>query len=328
MSIGVQSAAAGPKDKRVKCKLPAMKSPPKLPAGYPKPGEVTYTSAVQAGPTLIVHGYFAAGLDEALNEYKAAVARAHYVNLHTEHDPHDAEINYSSPTTTGQIALRDDCKEASTTEIQITSRPKNPTAATLPSWFTGLRTAVNDFVRETGNRDKDGSARSLAALKTAYAATKTRLKVKAPDETAALAMWIAKSTASLKTGNLAAAHTYAVNMTKELSDASDKITGGAVVRAPGIGGIFAQLKQDAHDLSQEVGFHDTPGTKRALATFTKDFGAHRAQIAARSKKAATLISAALANLTDEVTAGDKAGIARTTTALVATVNAAAKLAGA
>jgi len=58
---------------RVKCRLPAMRTAPKLPVGYPKPAGVTYTSAVQAGPSLIVHGYFAAGLDESLNEYKAAV---------------------------------------------------------------------------------------------------------------------------------------------------------------------------------------------------------------------------------------------------------------
>jgi hypothetical protein len=321
-------ARAGTADTRVKCKLAAVKVAPKLPAGYPKPPEVTYTSSVQAGPTLIVHGYFAAGLDEALNEYKAAVAKAHYVNLHTEHDPHDAEINYSSPTTTGQIALRDDCREANTTEIQITSRPKNPgtPAATVPAWFVKLRSSVNDLVRETANRDKDGSARALAELKTTFTASKAKLKVKAPDETAALTMWIAKASAALKAGNLAGAHTYAVNMTKELSDAADKITGGGVVPGPGIVGTFAQLKQDAHDLSQEVGFHDTPGTKRALATFTTDFNAHRAQIAAQSAKAASLISNALADLTTEVRNNDKAGIARATTALVAAVNQAAKLA--
>src|SRR5262249_44976902 len=197
-----RSAIAGESAVRVTCKLAAVKTAPKLPTAYPKPPGVTYTSSVQAGPTLIVHGYFAAGLDEALNKYKAAVAKAHYVNLHTEHDPHDAEINYASPTTTGQIALRDDCKEPNTTEIQITSRPKNPTSPTptLPAWFRNLRSAVNDLVRETGNRDRDGSNRALTALKTAFASSKAKLKVKAPDETAALTTWISKASAALKTG--------------------------------------------------------------------------------------------------------------------------------
>ena len=72
-------------------------------------------------------------------------------------------------------------------------------------------------------------------------------------------------------------------MTKELHDAADKITGRTGSGA-GLDGTFAQLKQDAHDLSQEVAFKDTAGTKRALATFSKDFTAHRAQIAASRQK--------------------------------------------
>jgi hypothetical protein len=331
VAIGADHGArAGTADTRVKCRLAAVKVAPKLPAGYPKPPEVTYTSVFQAGPSLIVHGYFAAGLDEALSEYSAAVARAHYVNLHTEHDPHDAEVNYASPTTTGQIALRDDCKEAGTTEIQITSRPKNPAApapaAALPSWFVNLRSSVSDFVGETGNHDQDGSVRSLGELKGVFAASRRKLKVKAPDETGALTMWIAKASTALKAGNLAGAHTYAVNMTKELSDAADKLAGGGAIAASGIAGVFAQLKQDAHDLSQEVGFRDTPGTKRALAVFTAHLEQHRAQIAARSAKAAALIGNALGDLTTEAHNNDKTGIARATAVLVAAVGQAAKLA--
>ena len=181
-----------------------MKAAPKLPSRYPKPAEVTYTSAVQAGPTLIVHGYFAAALDEALNKYKAAVAKAHYVNFHTSTTPRRRD-QYASPTTTGQIALRDDCKEANTTEIQITSRPKNPTAPApaLPAWFTKLRSSVNDLVRETSNRDKDGSTRALAGVTCTFTSLKARLRVKAPDETDALTMWIAKAGAAIKAGTSA-----------------------------------------------------------------------------------------------------------------------------
>jgi hypothetical protein len=34
-----------------------------------------------------------------------------------------AEISYKSGDRTGQIALRDDCKEADTTRVHITNRP-------------------------------------------------------------------------------------------------------------------------------------------------------------------------------------------------------------
>jgi hypothetical protein len=308
-----------------KCKSPALTKAAKLPTGFPKPAEVTYTSVVQAGPTLIVNGYFAAGLDEALNEYKATVSRAHYTNLKTEHDPHDAEINYAGGKTTGQIALRDTCREANTTSVQITSRPNSSQPATLPSWFTQLRSDVNDLVRETSLADKDGSARAFAALDTKFAGTKARLRAKAPDETAAISMWIEKADASLRAGRLAKAHTYAVNMTKELSDAATKITGGAVSTPTGLAGVLASLKATAGDLDQEAGFHDTAGTKRELAAFTKLFTAHRAQIRAKSPKAATLVAGALARVTSEVTAGDKPGIRAATKALIGAVNRATTL---
>jgi hypothetical protein len=323
-AVGLQGAQGGTAAK-IKCKGAALAKAPKLPSGYPKPAEVTYVSAVQAGPTLIVTGYFAAGLDEALNEYKTAVARAHYVNLKTEHDPHDAEINYAGGQTTGQIALRDECREANTTFVQIKSRPDNP-APSLPTWFTQLRSSVNDLVRETANRDKEGAARAFAALDTKFASVKARLRVKAPDETAAISMWIEKADASLRAGNLAAAHTYAANMVKELSDAAKKITGPTAAPATGLAGVFASLKQNASDLDQEAGFHDTAGTKRELAAFTKLFTAHRAQIEAKSPTAEELIKKALARVTSEVKAGDKAGIRTATKALIAAVKRAAKLA--
>jgi hypothetical protein len=72
--LGVEGARATGSEARITCQGPALAKAPKLPAGYPKPAEVTYVSAVQAGPSLIVRGYFAAPLDEALNEYKLSDA--------------------------------------------------------------------------------------------------------------------------------------------------------------------------------------------------------------------------------------------------------------
>jgi hypothetical protein len=327
-AFGVQSAQSATEAK-IKCKGPALAKAPKLPAGYPKPPEVRYISAVQAGPTVVVTGYFAAGFDEALKEYKAAVARAHYVNLKTERDLHDAEINYAGGGTTGQIALRETCREPNTTFVQIKSRPGlGQTAPSLPTWFTQLRSAANDLVRETSLRDKTDSARAFNALDKTFGGVKSRLRVKAPDETAAITMWIEKADASLKAGNLAGAHTYAANIIKELSDAATKITGATTAPVPGLAGVFASLKQNARALDQEAGFQDTPGTKRELAAFTKLFTAHRAQIEGKSPKAEELIKSALARVATEVKAGDKVGIRAATKALIVAVNRAAVLANA
>lgn len=107
------------------CKASALESEPKLPADFPKPGEVTYTRQQQAGPSLVVEGYWESELPEAYNEYRDQVKEAGYTVLFSEREgDRDAEISYKGPTTTGQIALRGNCSEDATTRVHITSRPK------------------------------------------------------------------------------------------------------------------------------------------------------------------------------------------------------------
>ena len=122
-SGGQNKATATAATPKAVCKTAALAKQPKLPARFPKPAEVTFTSAQQAGPSLIVQGYYEADLVSALNEYKDAVKSAGYTNLKTEHDAHDAEINFAGGGSTGQIALRETCKEANTTFLRITIRP-------------------------------------------------------------------------------------------------------------------------------------------------------------------------------------------------------------
>jgi len=86
--------------------------------------ELTVTSAHQDGPTRVIDGYWASGLDEAYKEYKDQITEAKYDVLFNEKEDHDAEISYKGDGRTGQIALRDDCSEGDTTRVHITSRPE------------------------------------------------------------------------------------------------------------------------------------------------------------------------------------------------------------
>ncbi len=297
-----------------------LKTRPAFPPKFPQPPDVRYTSSTKAGPSLIVVGYYTASLDTALSEYKDAVGASGYMNLKTEHDPKDAEINFAGGGTTGQIALRDDCKEPNTTYVRLTIRPNGaPTTSKLPAWFTTFRSAANDLVRETLFKDQAGSERGYATLKTLFAADKTKLEPKAPDETDAITMWLTKIETSLKAHNLTAAHTYAVNITKELHDAADKLVG---VQATG---LVDQLTAAAHDLDQEAGFKDVPGTKRALAEFTRLFASSRKKIEAKSALAEEIVAGALAKVTAAVKTGDNVKIRTATKGLVAAVAHAAKL---
>ena len=106
------------------CKTQATTKPTGLPAAFPVPGELTFTDVREDGPTLVVDGYWTAGIDEAYNEYKDQVEQAGYDILFNEKEEHDAEISYKGSGRTGQIALRDDCMESDTTRVHITSRPE------------------------------------------------------------------------------------------------------------------------------------------------------------------------------------------------------------
>jgi hypothetical protein len=105
------------------CKAAATTKPTGLPAAFPVPGELTFTEVRKDGPTNVVDGYWASGIDEAYKEFKDQVEEAGYKVLFNEKEEHDAEISYSGSGRTGQIALRDDCAESDTTRVHITSRP-------------------------------------------------------------------------------------------------------------------------------------------------------------------------------------------------------------
>ena len=106
------------------CRATATTAATGFPAGFPRPGELTITAAHRDGPTRVIEGYWASGLDEAYDEYKEAVEDAGYDIAFTEKESHDAEISYKGDGRSGQIALRDDCSESDTTRVHITSRPE------------------------------------------------------------------------------------------------------------------------------------------------------------------------------------------------------------
>ena len=108
---------------KLACKAAATSAPTGLPAVFPVPGELTFTEVRKDGPTIVVDGYWTAGIDEAYKEFKDQVEQAGYTVLFNEKEEHDAEISYSGSGRTGQIALRDDCAEADTTRVHITNRP-------------------------------------------------------------------------------------------------------------------------------------------------------------------------------------------------------------
>jgi hypothetical protein len=118
-----KSSSGESEDSKAACKAAATSAPTGLPAAFPVPGELTFTEVRKDGPTIVVDGYWTAGIDEAYKEFKDEVEQAGYKVLFNEKEEHDAEISYSGSGRTGQIALREDCAESETTRVHITNRP-------------------------------------------------------------------------------------------------------------------------------------------------------------------------------------------------------------
>jgi hypothetical protein len=108
---------------RAACRADAFAGDVGLPAGFPKPAELTVINSKQQGPTRVVDGYWDSELDDAYRGFKAAIEDAGYVVTFDEIEDHDAEVAYKGSGRSGLIALRDLCTEDAVTLVRITNRP-------------------------------------------------------------------------------------------------------------------------------------------------------------------------------------------------------------
>jgi hypothetical protein len=95
---------------------------PMLPAKFPTPAKVVYTSSKKLGPTTVVTGYYANGNLTAIHHaYSNALKAAGYEITHEEQDAADSEVNWAKAKQTGQVKLSKRCD--SRILITLTIRP-------------------------------------------------------------------------------------------------------------------------------------------------------------------------------------------------------------
>jgi hypothetical protein len=100
----------------------ALSGEPGLPADFPQPDEVTYTSTEDAGPSTVVKGYWDGELEDAYEGYKDAFEEAGYDVTKDEQEEFDAEVNFAGGGTDGQVKLEVECEAR--TSVTITARPE------------------------------------------------------------------------------------------------------------------------------------------------------------------------------------------------------------
>lgn len=118
---GAAQANDGNPTKKCSTAPAALSGPTGLPTDFPSLSTVVYTSTSSAGPSQIAVGYMTTSLGKAYVAWAKALKSPPYAVTHREKDPDDAEVNFSSSTTSGQVALKDAC--AGRLSVRVTARP-------------------------------------------------------------------------------------------------------------------------------------------------------------------------------------------------------------
>ena len=92
-----------------------------IPEGFPKPDNTTYVGAEEAGPSVIVDGYYDGDLSESFEAWETAFEDADWDITKDEQEEKDAEVFFASGATNGQVNMFAECEGR--TKLRITIRP-------------------------------------------------------------------------------------------------------------------------------------------------------------------------------------------------------------
>jgi ABC-type glycerol-3-phosphate transport system substrate-binding protein len=105
------------------CTGSELSDAPKLPAGWPDMGEVTYTEQSTQGPTEVVEGYFDGDIQAAHDDFKRELEAAGFTILFDEVEENDSEVSWKGEGRSGQVAIRNECGESDKMYVKVTNRP-------------------------------------------------------------------------------------------------------------------------------------------------------------------------------------------------------------
>jgi hypothetical protein len=105
------------------CTGSELSEAPKLPAGWPDMGEVTFTEQSTQGPTEVVEGYFEGDIQAAHDDFKRELEAAGFKILFDEVEENDSEVSWEGEGRSGQVAIRNECGESDKMYVKVTNRP-------------------------------------------------------------------------------------------------------------------------------------------------------------------------------------------------------------
>jgi ABC-type glycerol-3-phosphate transport system substrate-binding protein len=105
------------------CTASELSEAPKLPAGWPDMGEVTFTQQSTEGPTEVVEGYFEGDIQAAHDDFKRELEAAGFTILFDEVEENDSEVSWEGEGRSGQVAIRNECGDDDKMYVKVTNRP-------------------------------------------------------------------------------------------------------------------------------------------------------------------------------------------------------------
>jgi hypothetical protein len=95
-----------------------------VPEDFPFPDGMVVTGVEEAGPSVIVHGYFDGGVEDAYEAWQASIEDGGYelTGGEIEAEFHESEVGFSGGGTEGQVKLVEECEGR--TDVRITIRPE------------------------------------------------------------------------------------------------------------------------------------------------------------------------------------------------------------
>jgi hypothetical protein len=173
-----------------------------------------------------------------------------------------------------------------------------------------LQAATADLVRETANKDKEGSQRAYDDFHTLFAANEEAIKDKNAEAQEHIEEAMHEVRDALAAGDFAKANTASTELQKEVNDAAGEMgmtgdtgnTGGTL--DTGLEAAMQKLQTAIADLVRETSNKDKDGSQKAYNDYHDVFAANEAAIQAKDNATWQELEDLMHEVRDAVNAGD------------------------
>lgn len=101
--------------------LPSAGAVKGVPGDFPRPTDALYTGSKQAGPSVIVEGFYDGDIGASFDAWRGAFQDAGWTITKDERETVDAEVFFARDETNGQVNMFAECEGR--TRLTITIRP-------------------------------------------------------------------------------------------------------------------------------------------------------------------------------------------------------------